>query len=137
MMNPLPPSFYGWILILTVFVYTIYLVRSGRLSAHMAISWIIAELAFMMIMYFDRLRFHIRAYMGEERAAYSLLLIGAIWFVFLMLETLSRISALTAKLKNVNQELALVRERLDRAESGIQGAQLPSVSDVESKAFPK
>lgn len=117
------PSFYGWALILVVFAYTIYLVRSGSLSAHLAISWIIAELAFMGIMYFEGLRVQIRAYMGEERAAYSLLLVGAIWFVFLMLGTLTRISTLTTKLKDVNQELALVRERLDRAERGLQPAQ--------------
>jgi hypothetical protein len=116
-MNQLNPSFFGWTLILVVFFYTIYLVRSDRLSAHMAISWIIAELAFMGIMFFDGLRLYIRTYMGEERAAYSLLLVGAIWFVFLMLETLTRISAITTKLKSVNQELALVRERLDRIEN--------------------
>lgn len=135
MQNLLPPSFYGWTLILIIFVYTIYLVRSGRLSAHMAISWIIAELAFMAIMYFESLRYHIKAYMGEERAAYSLLLVGAIWFIFLMLETLTRISALTSKLKNVNQELALVRERLDRVETGLQSTQPVSDNGGQAKAF--
>jgi hypothetical protein len=123
MLHPLPPSFYGWVLILIVFAYTIYLVGADKLSAHMAISWIIAELAFMGLMYFDGVRSNIRAFMGEERAAYSLLLVGAIWFIFLMLETLSRISALTTKLKNLNQELALARERLDRVERQFLGSQ--------------
>lgn len=107
-------SFYGWILILTVFFYTLYLVRSERLSAHMAISWIIAELVFIVVMYVDGVRYYIREYMGEERAAYSLILIGAIWFIFLMLETLVRISSLTTKLKKINQDLALVKQRLDK-----------------------
>lgn len=133
MVTSLPPSFYGWILILTIFSYTIYLVRSGRLNAHMAISWVVAELAFMVMMYSDGLRYQIRTYMGEERAAYSLLLVGTIWFVFLMLETLTRISALTTKLKNVNQELALVRERLDRVEKPLlREAQVPDL-DYQDK----
>ncbi len=128
MLNHLAPSFYGWILILTVFAYTVYLIGVNKLSVHMAINWILAELAFMLLMYFDGLRSHIRIVMGEERAAYSLLLIGAIWFIFLMLETLSRISAQAAKLKNLNQELALTRERLERVESQLQRLQAEAKS---------
>jgi hypothetical protein len=116
MINLLPPSFYGWILIFTIFTYTIFLIRSGRLSAHLAISWIIAEFVFMGIMYFDSFRAHLKSNIGEDRAAYSLLLVGAIWFIFLMLEILTRISALTIKLKIVNQELALLKERFDRVD---------------------
>jgi hypothetical protein len=135
MTSLLIPSFYGWALILIVFAYTIYLVRSGSLSAHLAINWIIAELAFMGIMYFEGLRVHIREYMGEERAAYSLLVVGAIWFIYLMLGTLTRISTLTTKLKEINQELALVRERLDRAERRPQHAQ--SSAEVETETGVK
>lgn len=106
------PKIIGWGLILLVFFYTIYLVRSGRLSAHLAVNWVIAELAFMLVMFFDGIRALIRSALGEESAAFSLILLGMIWFVFLMLEGLTRISALTAKLKEVNQEVALLRERL-------------------------
>ena len=49
----------------------------------------------------------------------SLFLLGAVWIVFLMLESLTRISSLTGKLKEVNQELAMVDERLNRAEKKI------------------
>jgi hypothetical protein len=89
----------------------------------------------MGIMYFEGLRVHIREYMGEERAAYSLLVVGAIWFIYLMLGTLTRISTLTTKLKEINQELALVRERLDRAERRPQHAQ--SSAEVETETGVK
>lgn len=112
----LQPGVFGLSLIFLVFIYTIYLVRSARLSAHMAISWVIAEMVFMVLMFFDSLRTYVRSLLGGDAASYSLFLLGALWIVFLMLESLTRISSLTNKLKEVNQELALVCERLDRAE---------------------
>lgn len=112
----LQPGVFGLSLVLFVFIYTLYLVRSGRISAHMAISWVIAEVAFLVVMFFDGIRSSAKAFLGGDGAPYSLFLLGAVWIVFLMLESLTRISSLTGKLKEVNQELALARERLDRAE---------------------
>lgn len=114
------PGVFGLSLIVLVFIYTIYLVRSNRLSAHMAISWVIAEIAFLVTMLSDTLRSALRSFLGDEGAPYSLFLLGAVWVVFLMLESLTRISSLTVKLKEVNQELALTRERLDRTEEILQ-----------------
>ena len=113
----LQPGVFGFSLIFLVFIYTIYLVRSGRLSAHLAISWVIAEMVFIVLMYFDSLRVYVRSLLGGDAAPYSLFLLGTLWIVFLMLESLTRISSLTNKLKEVNQELAMVCERLDRAEN--------------------
>lgn len=113
------PGVFGLGLILVVFFYTIYLVRTNRLSAHMAISWIIAEIAFLVMMLSESLRTFVRSFLGDQAAPYSLFLLGAVWIVFLMLESLTRISLLNVKLKEVNQELALTRERLDRAEEAI------------------
>lgn len=110
------PGFIGFIVIFLVLIYTIYLIRSYRLSAHMAMSWIVAEVVFLGIMLSDNLRIHIRSWLGEEGAPYSLFLLGALWVVFLMLESLTRISSIKTNLKEINQELALTRERLDRAE---------------------
>lgn len=112
-MNSLiPPQFIGWGLIFLVFFYTIYLIRSGKLSAHLAISWVIAEIAMMLLMFFNHLRAWVREVLGEQGAIYSLILLGAIWFVFLMLEELTRISTLTSKMKDINQEVAMLNEEL-------------------------
>lgn len=117
----LQPGVFGLSLVLFVFIYTLYLVRSGRLSAHMAISWVIAEVAFLVVMFFDGIRSSAKSFLGGEGAPYSLFLLGAVWVVFLMLESLTRISSLTVKLKEVNQELAILRERMDREEKCNQG----------------
>ncbi|KTD69646.1 MULTISPECIES: DUF2304 domain-containing protein [Legionella] len=113
------PGFLGIGVIVLVLLYTIHLVRAEKLSAHMAISWIIAELAFLIIMSSEYLRSSIRAFLGEQNAPYSLFLLGAVWVLFLMLESLTRVSSLTVKLKQINQELALTKERLERAEAKI------------------
>ncbi|KTD25425.1 Uncharacterized conserved protein [Legionella lansingensis] len=122
------PAFLGITVIFLVFLYTIYLVRSERLSAHMAISWVIAEAAFIVVMFSDNLRASLRSFLGEQNAPYSLFLLGAVWIVFLMLESLTRVSSLTVKLKQINQELGLTRERLDRAEEKLRtyGTNQPS-----------
>ncbi|KTD18972.1 DUF2304 domain-containing protein [Legionella jordanis] len=120
----LKPAILGVSVLLLVLAYTIHLVRSEKLSAHMAISWIIAEIAFLVVMMFEPLRVSLRSFLGEQNAPFSLFLLGAVWIVFLMLESLTRISSLTNKLKQINQELALTQERLKRAEQLIQSSEL-------------
>lgn len=107
---------FGVGLILLVLVYTVQLVRSDRLSAHLAISWIFAESVFLILILSDGVWSYVRSSLGEDAALYGGLLLGTVWIVFLMLDSLTRISSLTGKLKEINQELALTRERLDRLE---------------------
>lgn len=85
----------------------------------MTISWVIAELACLVIMSSEHLRALIRAFLGEQNAPYSLFLLGGIGVVFLMLEMLTRVSSLTVKLKQMNQVLALTNERLELTEAKI------------------
>lgn len=123
------PGFLGISAILMVFIYTIYLVRADKLSAHMTISWIIAELACLIIMGSEHLRSLIRAFLGEENAPYSLFLLGAVAGVFLMLEILTRVSSLTVKLKQINQALALANEKLQITEARLQQIHNETVND--------
>ena len=103
----------GMFLILLVLFYTLHLVRSNRLSAHLAISWIIAELVFLILILSDNVWAYAKSLVGESAVLYGALLLGTVWIVFLMLDSLTRISSLTVKLKEVNQELALALQRLD------------------------
>lgn len=114
------PAIIGFAVVFLILIYTIYLIRSYQLSAHMAISWLLAEVAFLVILISSSMRSSIRAFLGDESAMYSMVLFGAVWVIFLMLESLTRISSLTSKLKDINQQLALTKERLDRAEQLIQ-----------------
>lgn len=110
------PAIFGFTLLVLIFLYTLHLVRSKRISAHLAISWIATELLLMVILAFGSLRALTREVLGEDGAPYSLFLLGALWVIFLMLESLSRISLQTTKLKNLTQEHALLKERLERLE---------------------
>jgi hypothetical protein len=114
------PALLGFILLFVVFVYTIHLVRSGRISAHLAVSWIAAELLLVVVMGVGHIRSLTKSVLGDEGAPYSLFLIGVLWIIFLMLESLARISLLTNKLKNISQEHALLKERMDRIESSVE-----------------
>jgi hypothetical protein len=119
-MNSVHPAFIGFALIVIVFIYTIHLVRSGRLSAHLAITWVAAELLLMVVMAIAGIRTYTIELLGGEAAPYSLFLIGAVWVVFLMLESLTRISTLTSKVKDITQELALTKEHFARLEKQVQ-----------------
>lgn len=128
-MSGVHPAAIGVLLILLVLIYTIHLVRSGRISAHLAITWVAAELLLMVVMAMTSIRAYTIELLGGEAAPYSLFLIGALWVVFLMLESLSRISSLTSKSKDLTQELAMTKERLFRLES-----QLLKGADVADRA---
>jgi hypothetical protein len=110
------PAIIGFAVLFLVLAYTIHLVRSGRISAHLAVTWIATELLFMLVMGIGSLRSLTRTVLGDEGAPYSLFLLGALWVIFLMLESLTRISLLTTKLKNLTQEHALLQERVERIE---------------------
>lgn len=104
-------------LIILVFAHTIQLVRTDRLSAHLAISWIITEVVFFLFCLFDWPLGLIQAVFGEGKTIVVAALLGVTWMAVLMLDSLARISALTAKLKDINQELALVRQALGKQTS--------------------
>jgi len=104
----------GTILIMLVFIYTLYLVRSTRLSAHLAISWIGAEVLLLTLIISDKLLSFFGSILVEGTAVYSSLLLVVVWIVFLMLDSLCRISSLNLKLKEISQEMALLSERVAR-----------------------
>ena len=113
-MGAMQPRVLGILLVAVVFLHTLHLVRSNRLGAHLAISWVIAEVVFLVLLIFDWPLALARSLFGEDGTLTGGFFIGVAWLVFLMLDSLTRISVLTTKLKEVNQELALLRERVDR-----------------------
>lgn len=116
-MNAVQPRVLGIILIVLILAHTLHLVRSNRLSAHLAISWIVTEVAFLLLCIFDWPLDLAQSFFGDGDTLIGAFLLGMAWMVFLMLDSLTRISALTGKLKEVNQELALLRERIDKQHS--------------------
>ncbi len=106
----------GVVLFVLLFLYTLFLLRSNRLSPQHAMSWIIAELAMLILVISDAATLFVVRLIGADNALSAIVLLGTIWGVLLMLDLLVRISELNAKLRAVNQELALLGERLERLE---------------------
>jgi len=77
-------------------------------------SWIAAELVMLALIIFDPISDFIASLVGTENALPIILLLAIMWGVLLMLDLLVRVSELSAKLRAVNQELALLGERFDQ-----------------------
>ena len=104
----------GTVLFIILFLYTVNLLRTNKLSAHHAMSWIIAELVMLVLLVFYDVSAVIMSLIGVDNVLSFAVLIAAIWGVLLMLDLLVRLSELSTKLREVNQELALLDERYDR-----------------------
>ena len=109
----------GMVLFLLLFLYTLFLLRSNRLSPQHAMSWIIAELVMFVLIISDAASLFVVRLIGAENTLSVIILLGTIWGVLLMLDLLVRISELNAKLRAVNQELALLGERFDKLQQDL------------------
>jgi hypothetical protein len=109
----------GVVLFALLFLYTLFLLRSNRLSPQHAMSWIIAELVMLVLIMSDAASLLIVRLIGAENTLSVIILLGTIWGVLLMLDLLVRISELNAKLRSVNQEMALLRERFEKVQEGL------------------
>lgn len=112
---------FGAGLLILVFAYTISLLRANKLSPQHATSWILAELLMLALMLFRPAAEFVARLLGAERALSTVLMIGTVWGILLMLDLLMRISDLNAKLRAVNQELALLGERFERLQESVDG----------------
>lgn len=109
----------GAALFVLLFIYTISLLRSNKLSPQHAMSWIIAELVMLFLIVSDTTSLFFVRLIGGDNALSAIILLGIIWGVLLMLDLLVRISELNAKLRAVNQELALLGERCEKLQQGL------------------
>jgi hypothetical protein len=99
--------------VLTVLLlYTLWLMRSGRLNAHVTVRWALAECAAILaVLLWGRLPFiTYTSALGDRELLVVLAVVLFGFFAFLMLDCLARISAHTYQIKRLTQELALLRE---------------------------
>jgi len=121
----------------SLLVYTVALMRSGRLSAFISVPWIISELAAIcVVLVWGRLpMIAFTSSLGDR----ELLVVLAVMFfglmVFLMLDSLQRISDQNNQLRRLNQEVALLRESVG-ASAAIAHRRLGS-DDVVTVPAPK
>ncbi|MFZ5910061.1 MAG: DUF2304 domain-containing protein [Chloroflexota bacterium] len=104
---------------ITIFVYTLYLIRSNRLSAHLAVSWVMVEILLIIIISVPAITANLLAFLGENNfyAIAFLFIIG--WIALLMLDTLIRVSDLVNKTRVLIQENGLLREQIERLEKTV------------------
>jgi hypothetical protein len=107
------------VLVLILLINTLVLIRSGRLNAQHAVSWVIAELVLLVLLAFDPVGQTIVQVIGEANLLPAVVLVVFVWIVVLMLDILIRVNEVAVKLNGVNQELGLLRERVDCLEAGM------------------
>lgn len=110
-------------------VNTLLLIRSNKLDAQHATSWVIAELVMLMLLVFDPISIYIVQLIGANNTLSAIFLLAVVWGIALILDLLVRISALSNKLRAVNQELGLLGERFDRLQKSL----LTAESVIKSK----
>lgn len=92
-------------------LYTLWLMRAGRLSAHLTVRWVLAEgAAILGLVVWSWLPFF--SFTSGLNDRELLVILAVLLFVligFLMLDSLARISAHTHQIKRLTQEIALLR----------------------------
>lgn len=95
-----------------LFIYTLWLMRSGRLNAHVTVRWILAEsAAFLAVLLWQWLPlFGFTSTLGDRELLMVLAVVFFALIAFLMLDSLVRISTHTHQIKLLTQEIALLRQ---------------------------
>ena len=55
------------VFLISLFLYTVYLIRANKLNAHLAISWIITELLLMASVIIEKIPATIKLIVGERK----------------------------------------------------------------------
>lgn len=101
-------------------LYTLNLIRINKLSAHLAVSWIVTELFIGIILSIKDIPIILEKFIGKEYTSSFFLFLIIGWIILLMLDTLTRVSALTEKNRSAIQENALLREKIEKLEKLIE-----------------
>ena len=106
--------------IVLIFIYTLHLIRNERLSAHLAVSWIVVEILLLITVSITPITTKLLSLLGESNF-YSLVFLFIIgWIVLLMLDTLKRVSDVYKKTQVLVQENALLREKVEELEKKVE-----------------
>jgi len=93
-------------------IYTLWLMRSGKLNAHVTVRWLLAEIAvFIALMLWPFLPFiGVTSKLDDRELLVILVVLFFSFIVFLILDCLTRISTQSSHIKVLVQEIALLRE---------------------------
>jgi hypothetical protein len=96
----------------SLLAYTLWMMRSGRLSADVAVRWVLAEIVAIgaLLLWSWLPLFPITAGLEDRELLVILAVLFFVLIAFLMLDSLARISTQTEQIKRLTQEIALLRE---------------------------
>jgi hypothetical protein len=109
----------AFISIISLFIYTLWLIRNNRLSAHLAVSWIVVEILLIITVSVTAITTKLIALFGETDFLSLAFLFIISWIVLLMLDTLIRVSDVIVKTKALTQENGLLREKVENLEKTV------------------
>ncbi|MBW9333440.1 DUF2304 domain-containing protein [Herbaspirillum sp. RU 5E] len=104
---------------LALFVYTWKLVASDRINTRIGVGWLVALTVFILLNLLPWPLPGIAARFGRGTPLLGLAILAIAWLGLVAINNHVRISGLTVKLKLLDQELALLNERMDRMHTGI------------------
>ncbi len=104
------------VVLLVLLGYTLLLLRSGQLSPHLAVKWVLTELLIILsVLLWGKLPLFVFTSQIEDRA--MMVMLAVLFFVFvvyLILDCLIQISTHTNQIKKLTQEIALLRAELQK-----------------------
>lgn len=107
-------------LLLVLMVYTLWLMRTGRLNAHVTVRWILAEavavVAVLLWAWLPLIKY--TSTLGDRELLVMLAVVFFVLLAFFILDCLVRISTHTRQIKQLSQEQALLRQHT--ADAGVQ-----------------
>jgi hypothetical protein len=127
----------GTLMLAGLLAYTFWLLRSGRLTPHLAVRWILAEIAAATVLLLWPVlpMFRLTSTMGDRQLLIQVAVVFFVLISFLMLDSLSRIATHGIQIKQLTQELALLREEFERAhrDTAAQNVELPPISATQPR----
>lgn len=108
--------FAGISLCVLLILVALYLLRKNKLSAEYSVIWILTGVLMTLFLVIDWIPFTIMRLVGATNPSSMIFMLGFILLIAIVLSLLVRGSELSVKLRLINQELALLRERFDRHE---------------------
>jgi|GEM_PF-1695723 len=121
------------VLLAGLILYTLWLMRSGRLNAHVTVRWVLVECAGMIAVVLWKWLpfFKYTSALGDRELLMILAVVFFVLMAFLMLDCLVRISTHTTQVKRLTQELALLRTSIEPAGTvGRQSGEMPTNTSI-------
>ncbi|HEY69737.1 MAG TPA: DUF2304 domain-containing protein [Anaerolineae bacterium] len=119
-----------------LFAYTVYLIRAKKLSAHLAMSWIITELVLIATVAIEQIPAALRRLVGDENFYTVILLLVIGWIILLMLDTLVRVSDVEHRTRIMIQENGLLQRRIEVLEERAAALGMP-IQDHQGRETEK